>query len=180
MSRAGGASAKTVALAGALALGMGMSLSGCIGHYGFAMLPLPAEEGWFPLPTARWLLEGPVEPQTLWVCPREACPEPAFVAQLRLTGPDRALVARLAQDPAAFAASLKPTPRRNARREASSPAAPPRVVAPLAAGRWRGAVFRIELRAKPSNEQASPNEPAPPISPQDWLARGPRIGFDSR
>jgi hypothetical protein len=139
-----------VALAGALALGMGMSLSGCIGHYGFAMLPLPAEEGWFPLPTARWLLEGPVEPQTLWVCPREACPEPAFVAQLRLTGPDRALVARLAQDPAAFAASLKPTPRRNARREASSPAAPPRVVAPLAAGRWRGAVFRIESAKAPA------------------------------
>jgi hypothetical protein len=84
------------------------------------------------------------------VCPREACPEPAFVAQLRLTGPDRALVARLAQDPAAFAASLKPTPRRNARHEASPPAAPPRVVAPLFAGRWRGAVFRIDSLKAPA------------------------------
>jgi hypothetical protein len=81
-----------------------MLLSGC-GWYGNGLSALPANEGWFPLPIHRWLVNAGVETTAMVICPPDRCAspgvailfeaDPATARQLEASlNDDRALTAR--------------------------------------------------------------------------------------
>lgn len=110
-------------------------------HYSLTALPLSPEQGWVQLPTARWLVNPGIEPDTLMFCPRENCAQQAFVARIELNGPEAAFADRLISDPARILAMSTPTHR--------SRRAPPvsrADVSPITLGGWSGASVRLESR----------------------------------
>ncbi len=127
---------------------MGSLLAACINHYRLSTWPLPVSEGWVQLPAARWLTNPGVAANGIAFCPREACGEQALVAELELSGAEAKVADLIARDPAAFLAMAKPT--QAARPSARRQPRPARTVKPLAIGRWRGGVVRIESAGDPA------------------------------
>jgi hypothetical protein len=110
-----------------------------IGHHVLSDLPLSSDQGWFALPTGRWLLAGEIEPEALLICPAAMCAEPGLVAQISLKGAERSVAEQLSSDPVNTLTGALRRPGKARTSQASRV-----VVTPVTIGSWRGGMVRIE------------------------------------
>lgn len=110
-------------------------------HYKLTTLPFSPEQGWVPLPTARWLVNPGIEPDALMFCPRDNCAEQAFVARMELTGRETGFADLLINDPVRALTSASPT--HQSRHKQSVARAD---VTPLALAGWTGGSVRLMSR----------------------------------
>jgi hypothetical protein len=115
-------------------------------HYALTTLPFSPDEGWVQLPTARWLVNPGIQPDTLLFCPPDHCGPPSIIARIELSGRETGFADLLIADPVRALSGARPTHQNSKRQPPASRAD----VTPLSLPGWSGGSVSLEARKGPA------------------------------